>query len=75
MAPRGRATQQFTFRNLKKGVQEFHRKFVLAPADKAANNILVVCKMYYMNILKQELSTAKTYEHNMLKGRSVVDSD
>ena len=33
----------FTFRNLTKGVQGFHiRKFVLAPADKAANNIVVV---------------------------------
>ena len=34
--------QKFTFRNLKKGVQDFHRKFVLAPADKAANSIVVV---------------------------------
>ena len=25
---------KFTFRNLKKGIQEFHRKFVLAPAEK-----------------------------------------
>ena len=23
-------------------IQEFHRKFVLAPADKAANNVVVV---------------------------------
>ena len=28
---------KFTFRNLKKGVKEFHGKFVIAPADKAAN--------------------------------------
>ena len=33
---------KFTFRHLKKGIQEFHRKFVLAPADKAANNVVVV---------------------------------
>ena len=30
------------FRNLKIGVQEFHRKFVLAPADKAADTVVVV---------------------------------
>ena len=36
-----------TFRNLKKGVQEFHRKIVLASADKAANNVVVVLKMRY----------------------------
>ena len=33
---------KFTCRHLKKGIQEFHRKFVLAPADKAANNVVVV---------------------------------
>ena len=39
---------------------------VLAPADKAANNVVVVWKRYYINTLKQELSTDKTYEHNRL---------
>ena len=33
---------KFTLRHLEKGIQEFHRKFVLAPADKAANNVVVV---------------------------------
>ena len=33
---------KFTFRHLKKGIQKFHRKFVLAPASKAANNVVVV---------------------------------
>ena len=29
--------------------------------------------MYYINTLKQELSTAKTYGHNLLDERFVVD--
>ena len=33
---------KFTFRHLKKGIQEFHRRFVLAPADKAAKNVAVI---------------------------------
>ena len=33
---------KFTFRHLKKGIKEFHRRFVLAPADKTANNVVVV---------------------------------
>ena len=33
---------KFTFIHLKKGIQEFHRRFVLAPIDKAANNVVVV---------------------------------
>ena len=32
---------KFTLRNLKKGVQEFHRRFVMPPADKADNNVVV----------------------------------
>ena len=33
---------KFIFRHLKKGIQEFHRRFGLAPTDKAANNVVVV---------------------------------
>ena len=29
--------------------------------------------MYYIYALKQELSNAKTYEHNLLDERSVID--
>ena len=32
-------------------------------------------KMYYINVLMQELCSAKTYEHNLLDERSVVDRD
>ena len=31
-----------TFRHLKQGIQDFHRKYVLVPADKTANNVVVV---------------------------------
>ena len=31
-----------TFRHLKQGIQDFHGKYVLVPADKAANNVVVV---------------------------------
>ena len=33
---------KLSFRYLKQGIQEFHRKYVLAPADKAAYNAVVV---------------------------------
>ena len=33
---------KFTFRHLKKGIQELNWRFVLAPADKAANNVVVI---------------------------------
>ena len=30
------------FRHLKKELQKFHSKFVLVPADKASNNVIIV---------------------------------
>ena len=33
---------KLSFQYLQQGIQDFHRKYVLAPADKAANNIVVV---------------------------------
>ena len=42
-----------SFRNLKQVIQEFQRKYVLVPADKAANNIVVVCLIHYINTLKR----------------------
>ena len=37
-----------SLRHLKQGIQEFHRNYVLVPADKAANNIVVVCRLHYI---------------------------
>ena len=39
-----------------KYLEEFHRRFVLVPADKASNNILVVCKKYYLDVVLKELN-------------------
>ena len=33
---------KISYRYLKSGIEEFHRKFVLVPAGKAANNVVVV---------------------------------
>ena len=33
---------KLSFRYLKQDIQEFHRKYIRAPADKAANNVVVV---------------------------------
>ena len=35
---------RLTFRNMKKRIQEFHRKSVLAPAYKEAKNVVVISK-------------------------------
>ena len=44
----------------------------LALADKAANNFVVVWRLYYINTLIQELSSTKTYERVSTDERSIV---
>ena len=63
-----------SFRHLKQGIQEFHRKYVLVPTDKAANNVVVVCRLHYINTLKQELNGTKAYEETSIDEKSVVYS-
>ena len=57
-----------TFRHLKHGIQDFHRKYV----DKAANIVVVVLRLHYINTLKQELSGTKAYKETSEEEKSVV---
>ena len=63
-----------SFRHLKQGIQGFHRKYVLYPADKAANNVVDVCRLHYINTLKQELNGTKAYAEISIDEKSVVYS-
>ena len=63
-----------SFRHLKQGIQEFHRKYVLVPADKAANNIVVVYRLHFINTLKQELTGTKAYKETSNDKKTVVNS-
>ena len=47
-----------SLRHLRQGIQEFHWKYVLVPADRA----VVVCRLHYINTLKQELNGTEAYE-------------
>ena len=46
----------------------------MVPADKATNNVDVVCRLHYINTLKQELSGTKAYEEIYTDEKSVVNS-
>ena len=64
-----------SFRHLKQGIQEFHRNYVLVPADRAANNVVVVvCRLHYINTLKQELNCTKANKETSKDEKSVVYS-
>ena len=65
---------KFSFQYLKQGIQELHRKYVLVSAEKAANNVVVVSRLYYINTLIQELGSTKTYERISTDEKSIVDN-
>ena len=45
---------------IKKFLADLHDKYVIAPADKASNKIIFICKSYYRQIINEELgSTSK----------------
>ena len=52
----------------------FRRKYVLVPADKAANNVVAVWRLHYIDTLKQELSGTKAYEQTSEKEKSVINN-
>ena len=43
------------------------------PADKAANNVVVVCRLHYVNTLKQELDGTRAYLETDTDEVSVVN--
>ena len=63
-----------SFRRLKQGIQEFHRNYVLVPVDKAANSIVVVCRLHYINTIKQELKGTKAYKEASTDDKTVINS-
>ena len=44
-----------------KKMEKLHRKYVFAPADKAANNVIIIWKRHYVEVLKGELNSTSTY--------------
>ena len=59
---------------MEQGVQEFHGKYVLAPAGRAASDIVIVWRLCYINTLVQELGGAGAYGRISAGGGSVVDA-
>ena len=49
-------------------------KYVLVQADKAANNVVGVCRLYYINTLRQEVNVTKGYEETSIDEKYVVYS-
>ena len=56
-----------------RSLEELHSKYVLVPADKAAQNVIVVCKKYYLEVVMREIETTATYEKVMDDATNIIN--
>ena len=49
-------------------LQEFQKRFVIVPVDKASNNFAIICRTLYIQVLKNELGIDET---NVINGNAV----
>ena len=61
---------------VKRSLQELHRHYVVVPADKAANNVIIVCKHFYLSSIVKELlnNSDKTFEHISTLSTTIIQS-
>ena len=51
--------------DVKKSLAELHKDFVIAPIDKASNNVSIVCKKFYIDTLIAEIQNSYTFEPSL----------
>ena len=60
-------------------LDELHQKFVVVPIDKAANNVAIICKRFYLSSILQELgvpgNTSPTYELVNRSAESIIETN
>ena len=60
-------------------LDELHKKFVIVPIDKAANNVAIICKRFYLTSILQELgipgNTSPTYELVNRSAESIIETN
>ena len=84
LEPRRRysATVKSQLQDVKACLSDLHNKYVFVPADKAPNNIMIICKRYYIETLIKELgldnsSTAtgnSTYTPCQMSSEDIVNT-
>ena len=60
-------------------LDKLHKKFVLVPIDKAGNNIAIICKRYYVEVILKEIGQIgngnSTYEKTSRTVEDVVEDN
>ena len=54
-------------------LNEFHNQFVIVPVDKASKNIGIVCKLFYLQVLKEEIVSYGNFMHSDKTVKNIVE--
>jgi hypothetical protein len=65
---------KLTFKHLRKVILAFHSKFVLVPADKAPNNIIIVWCIHYIYVLHNQLNSTNAYSKSFACEKDIVNN-
>lgn len=74
-----KATSAFKYFDLPETMSTIHDKYVIVPTDKTPNNIVLICKKYYIDCLKIELGldisqSNPTYTASTLSKEEIIDN-
>ena len=69
----------FKNNNVKECLSKLHNDYVVVPADKAANNVVFICKAYYYDCLIKELgingvSSSSAYQHTTFTKEEIIQN-
>ena len=60
-------------------LKELHTKYVLVPIDKAANNIAIICKKFYVSVILKEIGIIgpgnETYERSDENSEEIIQNN
>jgi hypothetical protein len=66
---------RLTSRHVKKDILAFHSNFVLVPAHKAANNIIIVWRIHYSNVLHKTPDSTNAYSKTTASEKDIVNKN
>ena len=57
--------------SVKNDHEKLHERYVFIPTDKAANNLSIICKKFYLSLLDQEISSSNFQREDITPGEVI----
>ena len=58
---------------IKHKIKKPYKTYVFVPAHKAFNNIVVICRKYYIVVLRNEIHSSQTFQASNLTDQQIVN--